>query len=328
MSAVTQAVAQELVTAQPDRSKFIGGSDIAALLKIAPSTWTRNSPVALYNDKTLPRGPEKPARGVLKRGKRWEGAVAEMLVERLEAEGHKVEIVDSNKRYQHPDYPMFACEIDFEIRLDGSDEITNVELKTVHPFKAGEWGEDGTDTCPIYYQAQCLWGLGITGRRLGMVAPLFGADELRVYPVGRDEITLDAIIARAKTFWFEHVIPMVPPSPQYLADLDLLYPAEKEGPALVADMDLMHTFLRMRELDAAIQSAGTEYDRLEFDLKRAMGDCAELIIGERVAATWKLRKNSHLDQAALKEAHPKIVKEFTRAGQSRVFTPKFLRYKE
>ena len=36
------------------RRKYIGGSDIGALLGIAPESWSRNTPLALYLDKTTP----------------------------------------------------------------------------------------------------------------------------------------------------------------------------------------------------------------------------------------------------------------------------------
>lgn len=143
MNAVAQPETNALQVIEPeqhDRSKYLGGSDIAAVLGISP--W--KTPIDLWNDKTTPRV-EGPAKAVFKRGVRWEAVVAEMLVERLESQGRKVQIVSSNKRYKDQEHQFMASEIDFEIILDDDTEITNVELKTVHPFRMREWGESGSD---------------------------------------------------------------------------------------------------------------------------------------------------------------------------------------
>lgn len=311
-----------------DRTKFIGGSDMPALLGLAPSGWERNTPVALWKDKTTPRVEgERPTTGVKLRGKRWEGAVAEMLVDELQRLGHKVEIVRSNTRYTDPTVPYFACEIDFEVRLDDEPDITNVELKTVTPFLASKWEESGTNA-PVYYEAQAMWGLGITGRDKCLIAALFGADELRVYPLMRDNETILGLRARAADFWTNHVLTGIAPPPMKLSDLNLIYPNESDGPALLADEELTAKVLRLRAIEKEIKAREAEADLLEFEVKRAMKDASELIVNGASAITWKQRANSYLDQAALKEAHPKLVKEFTRKGSSRVFTLKQFGWKE
>ena len=312
-----------------DRRKFIGGSDIAAILGVSP--W--RSPVELWQRKT--RDDNEPERvgsakkALFKRGKRWESVVAEMLVERLEEDGHTVEIVATNQRYVDPMRDYFACEIDYELRLDHNKEITNCELKTVHPFAAKEWGEadaygDGGDAVPIWYAAQAMFGLGITDRNKCIVAPLFGADEIRTYTIERDQETIDAMRGKAVEFWIQHVLPRVPPSPMVLRDMNVLHPLGGDAPALIADGRLTQSLLRMRAVDREIKAREGERDLLEFEIKKAMGDRTSVVIGEQAkeAATWKARKNSHLDQSRLKEDHPALVKEYTKKGESRVFALK------
>lgn len=312
---------QVIPHAQHDRRRYIGGSDVAAVLGISP--W--RTPLQLWEAKTAPALPhEGPASGPKRRGHRWEAVVAEMLVEHLGERGHQVEIVAANQRYVDPDRPYLAAEIDFEIRLDGEDEITNVELKTVHPFKAGEWGEAGTDESPVWYTAQAMHGLGVTGRRRCLVAPLFGADEIRAYPVLRDEETIAAMRARCDAFW-QLVQTGVRPDPTTLADLDRLYRADETVPALIADDELTRHVLRLRAIKAEIKARELEAEAIEFDVKRAMRDAVELVIPgdeKKVAISWKERGTTWLDQAALKEAHPKLHREFTRKGSTRVFTVK------
>lgn len=306
-----------LQTIQPghDRAKFLGGSDIAAVLGISP--W--RTPLDLWKDKTTPRV-EGPAKKVLSRGVRWESVVAEMLVESLRDQGREVEIVASNLRYRDPEHPFMAAEIDFELRLDGAAEITNCELKTVHPFKMREWGDSGSDDLPVHYTAQVMHGLGVTRRSSGMLAALFGADELRTYPVAADAETIAGMRAQAVRFWHDHVLAGLPPDPKTMADLAHLFAKEAEGPPLLADEDLAAKVLRMRALQAEIKARESEADALEFEVKRAMRTCSELVMPNgKTAAEWKERSGSFLDETALKEAHPKVAREFTRKWTSRVF---------
>lgn len=317
MNAVTQAVATALA---PDRQKFLGGSDIAAVLGISP--W--RTPVQVWADKTTPPTgePDRRRTAVLKRGKRWESVVGEMLVEDLQEQGHMVEIVAANKRYQDAEFEFFACEIDFELRLDGAEEIINCELKTVHPFKAKEWGEQGTDDVPVWYTAQAMQGLGITNRRRCYVAALFGADELKTYPIDRDDETIARMREHGANFWLRHVVPRVPPEPVSIGDLKLLFPQEFEGKTLIADDEITEIALRMRACDREIKAREGEWEHLEFKLKRFMKDASELIVDGKSAATWKLRPYQFIDQEALKERFPRVYKEVLIKDKSRVFNLK------
>lgn len=302
-----------------DRSKFLGGSDIAAILGVSP--W--RTIVDLWADKVEPPTGE-PRKRVFRRGERWESVVAEMLTLSLREQGHEVEIVGRNRRFIDAERSMFAAEIDYELRLDGESDVTNVEIKTVHPFKSHEWSESGSDELPIWYTAQAMWGLGVAPdrRQRCIVAPLFGADELRTFEVARDDETIAALRSRALSFWTDHVLARVPPEPVVVEDLDRLFPKCRVGPALLADANLEDLVLRLRAIRAEIKARESEGEQIEFQVKRAMADCAELLIDGKVAVTWKNRARTWLDQGALKEVHPDIHREFTRKGETRVFIVK------
>lgn len=307
-----------------DRRRWIGGSDVAAILGISP--W--KTAVDLWAAKTAPEPDSRPATGVKRRGQRWESVVAEMLVERLEADGHKVVIVDTNRRLVDLEVPYFAAEIDFEILLDDDSEVTNVELKTVSPFKTGEWGESGSDDVPIWYTAQAMWGLGVTGRRKAIVAPLFGADEIRAFPIERDDVTIAAMRARAQSFWINHVLTGIPPEPTSLEDVAKIFPKDVEAAPIVADEELTGVLLRMRALDRELKARQAEFDSLQFMIERVMGSTTQVNIGDKAAVTWKERAWGGLDFERLKADHPKLYKEYSRKGVSRVFTLKNFSWKE
>jgi putative phage-type endonuclease len=301
-----------------DRRQFIGGSDVAAVLGVSP--W--RTPLALWEAKTAAEPEaEAPTTGVKRRGQRWESVVAEMLVEHLEDAGHSVEIVGANRRYIDPSLDFLAAEIDFEVRLDGEDEVTNVELKTVHPFKVHEWGEAGTDEAPVWYVAQAMHGLGVTGRNRALIAPLFGADEIRCYPVLRDEETIAAMRARCAQFW-QLVATGFRPDPLTLSDLDRLYKGDAAAPALWADSELHRNWLRLRAIKAEIKAREREAEAIEFDVKRAMGDAVELRSERQIAATWKPHETSRFDLDRFKLDHPALAKQYTSKTTARPFIVK------
>jgi putative phage-type endonuclease len=296
-----------------NRSKFIGGSDIASVTSISP--W--KSRVQLWHDKCRPRL-DLPERAALRRGKRWESVVAEMLVDELHARGHAVEIVGGNVRYLDQLAQHFACEIDFEVKLDGADEVTNVELKTVHPFKTREWGESDTDDVPDWYAAQAQWGMMVTDRKRCIVAALFGADRLTVHPIERDDEVIALLRRAASEFWQQHVLTDTPPAATELDDADLLHPHES-GHVIEADDTLQKLLAHMRRLRAEIDAREAEKDSLELAVKVAMGSASMICVGKQALCTWRNSPRPSLDQKALKAAHKQLVEQFTRTTDVRTF---------
>lgn len=250
-----------------DRTKFIGGSDIAAVLGIDP--W--RTPVDLYLDKVLPQHlPQTPPQ---RRGSLLE----RYIVDEIDTV-YGMKATTRNQRYTDRLVPFFACEVDCEF-ADESNGIENGEIKTVHPFKRGAWGEEETDELPTHYVAQAQWNLGITDRKLCHVFALFG-DELQRYRVVRDDEIITAMRDRASAFWSTYVQRMVPPpiewtSPHALATLKRLYPGT-DGETMTATPS--HTYWRKVMEEAA--ELRDRYDRT-VDAARAhlldeMGDAALL----------------------------------------------------
>lgn len=174
-----------------DRRKFVGGSDIAAILGVSP--W--KNIVDLWIDKSTPPREDGRNMAVKRRGQRMEPYILDMI-----REEHGLEIVSANERYIDSEIPYFAAEIDAETASE------NIEIKTVHPFKAKEWGELDTDQLPLHYVAQVQWGLGVRQRDVCRVFALIG-DDLRSYVVERDSELITAMRNRAAEFWEKYVIP-------------------------------------------------------------------------------------------------------------------------
>ncbi len=304
-----------------DRSTYIGGSDIAGVIGMSP--WA--TPVDIFYRKTRPQ--EKPTeqkKKLFKRGHRWESVVAEMLVEELQHVGHKVEIVNSNARYLDDDKP-FASEIDFELRLDDETEITNCELKTVHPFAEKEWGESEDDT-PTHYTAQVQWGLGVTGRKRAIIAPLFGADHIRAYTVERDDEVINWLRDSAYNFWVSHVIPGIPPDPISIEDCLSLYPNSLDS-AVDASPEMVSLWLKLLELREEIKQREQSIEEIEFAFKSALKDKDTIYSAAhgQPLITWKSGTRNALDQSALKEQMPDVHAMFIKETPTRTFLVKNLK---
>ena len=269
-----------------DRSDFIGSSDAAAVLNISP--W--KSPFRLYQEKIGAFVEEvTPAkRRLFSRGHRWEPVVVEMLVDELLDRGHDVQIIGRNARYQDPEFPFLACELDLELLIDG--EETNAEMKTVHPFAAKGWGEEGTDEIPIYYAAQGMHGLMVKPRRRCVFAALIGADDLRVHQIERDEETISAIRAKEVEFW-RRVQDRDAPEPTTADDVKWLY-ARDGGEVMEADDALVILVDNLRAKKQALKHYETSVEHLSTQIKCRMGDAATLLFQGQKIATWKSNKDS------------------------------------
>jgi putative phage-type endonuclease len=312
-----------LLEVGPDykRQQYCGGSDIAGIIGVSP--WA--TPVSVW-DRKMQQQEARVSGGkkkLFQRGKVWEQVVGEMLVAQLEAEEFQVKVINTNKRYIDPDVPYFAAEIDYELEIAGLPGIINAELKTVHPNAAREWGDPDNDetAAPVQYLAQCQWGLGVTGREVCILAPLFGADSLSIYVVKRDETIITGMRAQAIEFWQNHIVPKIPPEPRTLSDVAKLFKIEGDS-ELIADENIIRGLMRYRAIEAEIEARETERDSIEFDLKCAMRDATAIVQPglKKALATWKSRNTSRLDQEAFKQAYPKLHRQFVRESSTRAFS--------
>ena len=306
MNAVAQAEQAAFTTA---RQKYIGGSDIAAILGISP--W--KTAFQLWQDKTQPAMPENdPERlKVLNRGKRLEPYILDMI--RAE---HALEIIAANHRYTDPLVDYFACEIDAEA---AGEPPLNIEIKTVHPFKTAEWGEQGTDALPMHYIAQVQWGMGITGRGRCDVFALIG-DDLRRYSVTADAELIVAMRDKAQAFWRQYVLTLNPPPPACEADLYALYPRDSgKSVAIDGDDAAVTALCELRALKDEAKSIAEKIAAAEGVLKTKLADAAIATLGGQRVCSWKSQSARRFDQKAFAAAQPAMFDQFIKTTESRVF---------
>lgn len=327
-----------------DRTRFLGSSDMAALLGIAPLSWEISTPLDLYLSKIGEL--KKEDKPVLRRGKRWEQPALEMLMDKIEDEdGRRPKVIYHNQRYIDTKYDFLSCEIDAEFILGG--ERVNVEIKTVNVRKAWEWGEEGTSEIPLHYAAQTMFGLGITGRDRCIVAPLFGADEIEKFEVVRDNETIKGMREKAVDFWMNHVLERVPPEPVNMSDMMKLFKKFIGKPVELDDTHFCMLSGRKARQEQ-IKQLEKQNDEIEFqicdfirrqwnlspaELSKTLEDSirnasvdvpedATLLHEGKIAGTWKKQRGENLDWERLKKERPEILEEYKKEHWFRVLRKK------
>ena len=244
-----------------DRSQFIGSSDMAAILGLSP--WM--TPLELYLQKTgqaepADADPEKAK--LFRRGKRMEPVIVNMLEEE-----RGLQIVARNQRYTDPEFDFLRCEIDAETIDEG--EHCNVECKSAHPMTAFKYGAEGTDETPIEYSTQAMFSLMVTGRKRCIFGVLFGADNLVTYELKRDDEVIAEMRRRAVSFWRNHVLTGVPPTPINLPDVERML--KRTPPTRIeATPEVEKMINELEEARAIERSANAEAEERKFQLGMAI----------------------------------------------------------
>lgn len=326
-----------------DRRRFIGGSDAAAVLGLGGTFQGHTvTPLDIYLRKVAEeREPTDPDRErFFRRRKRQEPVVAESLAEEFGLEITRLSTDLAPNRYQDPDHDFLAAEIDFEFvpneRLIEAYPVLspfagmtlNGEIKTVHPFKAREWGEQGSEEVPIHYEVQAVHGCGVARRPACLMVAMFGVDEIECFPIVPEGEVRDDIRSKLVGFWENHVVPRVPPPPVNTDDIKHLYGKVGGRPAVLPP-DVVSTLGKIFELRATKTATEEAIDDLELVLQmeiyRQWGviddpvDNAVLLDQDGVVVgRWPREQRSSIDSKRLRIELPEVAEKFTRTGFHRV----------
>lgn len=286
----------------PPRSKFVGGSDIPAILGCSPYV----TPVELYVKKRT--GAETPDNPVLRRGRMLEPYVRELYTEET---GNGL----------LPSVFVVGPEPWMGANLDGVVATSHhrvFEAKTANPWTRKDWGEAGTDSIPVYYTAQVQWYLGITGFAVADLAALIGLDDFRVFHVEADAAIFAALVERAREFW-RRVQEGDPPAPTNAEDVFRLFPQHTPGMAREATDADVEALAELRGVKDQIKALEAREDDLRLALTARIGEAESLELAGKTLATWKAQESRRIDVTLLRQSHPALAEQFERVGRSRVF---------
>ena len=289
---------------QPDRSTYFGSSDIAPILGISP--WRTKLDVFL--DKTQgQREVSEDKKAIFRRGKRLEPYILDMY-----AEDTGEDLVKRNERYTDPVYTFMAAEIDAET---GTGK--NVEAKSTHQFGGKVWGEEMTDEIPVYYHAQGMFGLAMTGAESVEFPVLVGIDDFRIYRAYRDEQIIANLKKAANEFWTDHILTGIPPEATTVSDLERLFPWD-HGTIIQATDAIRDTVLHLKDIKKKIKLFEDDKEEAEKLIKLFMGEHQVLKYGADQLLSWKSQKARLFDAKAFSAKHPAISEKFRYDSVSRV----------
>ena len=291
-----------------DRTKYIGSSDIATILNLNP----HQTILELWAEKTgqIP-SKDLSDNEAVEWGTRLEksGAIADKFAER-----HKVKLIAYKKRFIHPDYPFFTCELDNIIA--GTDEI--VEIKTTSLWKYRDWQKP--NDVPPQYICQVMWQLGISGRKVGWIAVLVGGQKYLEKKIEFDKKIFDEMVRRAVVFWQDFILKKVMPATISANDSDVLYQLfqpVKVGEEVNLGDELDKIAENIDSQKADLRVLEKEIEQQENLIKSKLGD-KEIGLGNNWKATWKLQVQKRLNMEMLKREYSQIYEECLKSIESRV----------
>ena len=285
-----------------DRSKYLGGSDIGAILGLSRF----RSPLQVWMEKT-----GKEVKTLDSLPLRF-GSFAESFVASEYSRSTGFDLIHDESIYVHPEYSFMSAHIDrFVLENDSPSPSRILECKTANPFSAGDWGEVGSDQVPLTYLCQCIWYMAITNINRVDLAVLFGNSDFRIYEISRDQELESTILQKASFFWNTYVLHDVPPPAQSEADCQTLFSKGDPAKSVEAKTETLELTKRLHLLNHEIDVREDEISAINQNIMNQMGAAETLTYQGKVIATWKAPKPSfRLDSKRLEMDHPQIASNY------------------
>ena len=286
-----------------DRTKYIGGSDIGAILGLSKF----RTPLEVWMEKAgkeTKQSDSLPLRF---------GSFAEKFVASEYARATGFELLHDESIYIHPAHPFMSAHIDRFILGNGlrNPATRLLECKTANPFSRGDWGEPGTDQVPMSYLCQCIWYMAITGIEQCDLAVLFGNSDFRIYEIVRD-LELEAlVIEKALHFWNEHVLRDIPPPAQTEADYQALFKKSDPSKTIEANPKTVKLIRQLQSLSTKSGDVDEQITQIKQHIMNEMKEAEVLSYQGNVIATWKAPKLSfRLDSKRLEQEAKEVFERF------------------
>ena len=286
-----------------DRTKYIGGSDIGAILGLSKF----RTPLEVWMEKT-----GKEVRQLDSLPLRF-GSFAEEFVASEYARATGYELLHDESIYIHATHPMMSAHVDRFVLGNGLSKPATrlLECKTANPFARGEWGEPGSDQVPMSYLCQCIWYMAITGIEQCDLAVLFGNSDFRIYEIARD-LELEAlVIEKASHFWKEYVLKDIAPPAQTEGDYQVLFKKSDPSKTIEANPQTIELIRQLQSLSKQSGDVDEQIAQIKQHIMNEMKDAEVLRYQGNVIATWKAPKPSfRLDSKRLEHEEKEVFERF------------------
>lgn len=271
------------------RSKYIGGSDAAAVVGLNPFS----SPYALWAEKTG-KAPGFEGNLATEVGTYLEEFVAQKFAKET---GKKVR--KCNASFLNSQYPFAIANIDREIvGEDAGLEIKTTDSLNLKRFKGGDY--------PANYYAQMVHYMAVTGKQKWYLAVLIGNKEFLWFTLERDEAEIAALMAAERDFW-ELVKTDTPPTIDGLkATTEAIKTIYTDSTDVVVDLSPFAISLeQFAALNKQIKELETQRDEAANSIKAYMGE-AWGGDSNRFKVVWKSQTRRTFDNKRFAEENPNI----------------------
>ena len=284
-----------------ERGRWIGSSDVAALLGLSP--WRNVYDVWL--EKTNRLEPQPPAEGAMEDGIIFEPGIltwAEKRLGPLEKNPKNLWFKDEAIRIiSHPDAIVVATGEPVEAKTSG--------LRG--PLPPG-WGEPETDQIPDYYLVQAQVHVMLSKKDLCHVPAYLGGRGPTMFRVNRNESLQQFIGERVGEFWAEYVKKDIPP-PDVVPHLETAKRMIRQVGKLVAvDPRIVERARAARLAKSITEKTSEEADAA---LIAALGDAEGTEDG---SVSYFRQERKGLDLKQLKVNHPELWQQFPQDSIYRV----------
>lgn len=288
------------------RNKGIGGSDVGIILGVNKY----KTAFELWLEKTGQVELQEINNEAIHFGNVLEDVVAREFSVRS---GKKVR--RRNQMLQHAKHEFMFANLDREI----VGEKALLECKTASAYLAKEW--EG-DEIPASYLVQVNHYLAVTGYEKAYIAALIGGNKFVWKEINRDEELINIIIQAEKDFWENNVLggqaPAIDGSNAAEKYIKERFDRAEEGKTIVLPSEVELNIQKLSIAKKAAEEFNTEVKRIENEIKMALADAEIGTVGS-YKVTWKNVTSNRIDSKLLKEKHPDIAAEVTKASSSRRF---------
>ena len=139
------------------------------------------------------------------------------------------------------------------------------------------------------------------------------------FRIERDDEQISKLVALADHFWFQHVVPQIPPEPLTVEDAQLLWPVSTDK-AIEASDEAHKVLTELRITRGHIATYKDIEAECKSKLQRILKNADTLTVDGVPAVTWKTAADSEaLNVKRLKQERPEIWAEFaeTKPGSRR-----------
>ncbi|HEY8342506.1 MAG TPA: YqaJ viral recombinase family protein [Calditerricola sp.] len=288
------------------RRRGIGGSDAAAVAGLD----LHKSPFRVWLEKTGQVQDDAVSEAAL-----W-GTLLEPVIAAEFSRRTGLRVRRRNAILQHPQHDFMIANIDREIM----GERALLEVKTTSAFNRSDVSEN---RMPDRYVVQAQHYLAVTGYDRCYMAVLIGGQELVITHVDRDDELIASLIEIERRFWFEHVVPKVPPAPDASDDArELLHKmyAHAEPDSVVDLPPEAAEWLRIyREAEASEKAAAARKQEAANRIKAWLQHHEYGRLNGVPVVRWREVQQTRLDTKRLKKERPDVYDAYATKSTQRRF---------